>query len=74
MPAISFKIPYDSNLRYLPLVYLLTEELWYRYALRRQGNRGDHFHGYVSAGAGKYDSADSGKAAAGKQILPSTIS
>ncbi len=30
MPAISFKIPYDSNLRYLPLVYLLPEELWYR--------------------------------------------
>ena len=30
MPAITFKIPYDSNLRYLPLVYLLPEELWYR--------------------------------------------
>ena len=30
MPAISFKIPYDSNLRYLPLVYLLPGELWYR--------------------------------------------
>ena len=30
MPAVAFKIPYDSNLRYLPLVYLLPEELWYR--------------------------------------------
>ena len=30
MPAVTFKIPYDSNLRYLPLVYLLPEELWYR--------------------------------------------
>ena len=30
MPAITFKIPYDSNLRYLPLVYLLPEELWVR--------------------------------------------
>ena len=30
MPPQTIRIPYDSNLRYLPLVYLLPEELMSR--------------------------------------------
>lgn len=30
MPSYIYKLPYDSNIRYLPLVYLLPEELWVR--------------------------------------------
>ena len=30
MPSYIYRLPYDSNIRYLPLVYLLPEELWYR--------------------------------------------
>ena len=30
MPPRTIRIPYDSNLRYLPLVYLLPEELMAR--------------------------------------------